>query len=169
MRRIKALVIPPAWTDVWISSDRQGHIQAVGKDERGRKQYRYHAKYRESRESAKFEHVMEFAEALPRIRARVQQDMSERGLGREKVLATVVHLLETTMIRLGNAAYAKENKSYGLTTLLDRHVKIDGGGLRFQFTGKSGKTWKLKGNRPSHRPHRQDLPRHSRPASIPIP
>jgi DNA topoisomerase-1 len=144
MRRIKALVIPPAWTDVWICPDPNGHIQAVGKDERGRKQYRYHARFREARDSAKFEHIMSFAEALPAIRARVKADMDETGLGRRKVLATVVHLLETTMIRVGNAAYAKENKSYGLSTLLDRHVKIDGGGLRFQFTGKSGKTWKLK-------------------------
>lgn len=144
MRRIKALAIPPAWTDVWISSDSNGHIQAVGKDERGRRQYRYHVRFRAFRDSAKFEHVMEFAQALPRIRARVAEDMGAPGLGREKVLATVVHLLETTMIRVGNASYARENKSYGLTTLLDRHVKIDGGGLQFQFTGKSGKTWKLK-------------------------
>lgn len=144
MRRIKALVIPPAWTDVWISPDPHGHIQAVGKDERGRRQYRYHAKFRESRDSAKFEHVMAFAKALPRIRARIRADMNKGGLGRTKVLATVVHLLETTMIRVGNASYAKENKSYGLTTLLDRHVKVDGGALRFHFTGKSGKIWRLK-------------------------
>jgi len=141
--RIRALVIPPAWTQVWISSDPNGHIQAVGFDAKGRKQYRYHPQFREQRDSAKFERLVAFAEALPALRARVAKDMRVAGLGRNKVLATVVHLLETTMIRVGNAAYARDNKSYGLTTLRNRHVKIDGGALRFDFKGKSGKIWRL--------------------------
>ena len=143
IQRIRSLAIPPAWTDVWISPDPRGHIQAIGKDERGRRQYRYHSKFREVRESAKFEHLIAFAESLPSLRARVKSDMAKPGLGHSKVLATVVHLLETTMIRVGNAAYARDNKSYGLTTLLNRHVSIDGAELRFNFTGKSGKTWCL--------------------------
>jgi DNA topoisomerase I len=142
--RIRALVIPPAWTSVWICPDESGHIQAVGYDEKGRKQYRYHAKFREVRDGVKFEHMMVFAEALPRLRGQVAIDMAAPGLSRTKVLATVVHLLETTMIRVGNETYAKENKSYGLTTLLVRHVKVDGGELRFHFKGKSGKTWRLR-------------------------
>jgi DNA topoisomerase-1 len=143
LRRIRSLAIPPAWKDVWICPDPNGHIQAVGFDEKGRKQYRYHPKFREVREGVKFEHVVLFAEALPELRRRIAADMAAPGLGRAKVLATVVHLLETTMIRIGNASYAKANKSYGLTTLLARHVKIDGAELRFHFKGKSGKTWRL--------------------------
>jgi len=143
LARMRSLVIPPAWTAVWICPNARGHIQAVGYDEKGRKQYRYHPRFREVRDGVKFEHMMAFAEALPRLRHRVAKDMAAPGLGRDKVLATVVHLLETTMIRVGNAAYAKENKSYGLTTLLDRHVKIDGAELKFQFKGKSGKIWRL--------------------------
>jgi DNA topoisomerase-1 len=143
LKRIRALVIPPAWTGVWICPDAKGHIQAVGFDEKGRKQYRYHAAFREVRDGAKFEHTMVFADALPGLRRQIAIDMAKPGLGREKVLATVVHLLETTMIRVGNATYAKENKSYGLTTLLNRHVKVDGTELKFHFKGKSGKTWRL--------------------------
>jgi DNA topoisomerase-1 len=141
--RIRALAIPPAWTSVWICSDPNGHIQAVGADEKGRKQYRYHVKFREAREGVKFEHMMTFGDALPRIRRQVHADMAASGLGRSKVLATVVHLLETTMIRIGNESYAKENKSYGLTTLLVRHVSVDGADMKFHFKGKSGKTWRL--------------------------
>jgi len=143
LKRIGSLAIPPAWSSVWICPDPDGHIQAVGFDEKGRKQYRYHPKFREVRDSVKFEHMMLFADALPSLRHRVAADMAAPGLGRAKVLATVVHLLETTMIRVGNETYAKENKSYGLTTLLVRHVKIDGSELRFHFKGKSGKTWRL--------------------------
>lgn len=143
LARIKSLVIPPAWTDVWIAPQENSHIQAVGIDARGRKQYRYHAKFREARDNTKFEHMMAFAASLPKLRARVARDMAKPGVGRDKVLATVVHLLETTSIRVGNASYAKTNKSYGLTTLLDRHVKISGSELKFHFTGKSGKTWRL--------------------------
>lgn len=144
LRRIRALAIPPAWTDVWICPNSRGHIQATGRDARLRKQYKYHPQFREVRESVKFEHVMEFARLLPLIRTKVSEHMSLRGLPREKVLATTVHLLETTLIRVGNDDYAKQNRSYGLTTLRDPHVKIDGAELRFQFKGKSGKTWRLQ-------------------------
>lgn len=141
--RIRKLAIPPAWTSVWICADANGHLQAVGLDEKGRRQYRYHPRFRDVREGAKFEHMMTFAAALPRLRRQVAIDMAEPGLGRRKVLATVVHLLEATMIRVGNIAYAKENKSYGLTTLQARHVKVQGAELRFHFKGKSGKLWDL--------------------------
>jgi DNA topoisomerase-1 len=143
LARIRALAIPPAWRDVWICSRPEGHIQAVGFDARGRKQYRYHAEFRQMREGAKFEHLATFAEALPALRERVARDMAERGLGRDKVLATVVHLLETTMIRVGNRAYERENHSYGLTTLREDQVQVDGAALRFTFTGKSGRLWRL--------------------------
>lgn len=141
--RIRSLAIPPAYTDVWICADPDGHIQATGRDARGRKQYRYHPRFREVRDSTKYERMLDFAAALPALRARVDEDMGRRGMPREKVLATVVHLLETTMIRVGNADYAKQNKSHGLTTLNDRHVKIDGAQVRFRFKGKSGKEWDL--------------------------
>ncbi len=141
--RIRKLAIPPAYTDVWICPRPNGHIQATGRDAKGRKQYRYHPAFREVRESTKYEHMIEFAKGLPAIRRTIDEHMSLRGLPREKVLATVVHLLENTLIRVGNADYAKQNKSYGLTTLRDPHVKVDGGELRFQFKGKSGKTWRL--------------------------
>jgi len=143
LARIRSLAIPPAWTSVWVCSDPKGHIQAVGLDQRGRKQYRYHPKFREMREGAKFEHMTVFAQALPGLRQQIAKHMAAPGLGRNKVLATVVHLLETTMIRVGNSSYAKENKSYGLTTLLNRHVRIEGAELRFHFKGKSGKIWRL--------------------------
>ena len=141
--RIRSLAIPPAYTDVWICADPDGHIQATGRDARGRKQYRYHPRFREVRDSTKYERMLDFAAALPALRARVDDDMSRRGMPREKVLATVVHLLETTMIRVGNADYARQNKSHGLTTLNDRHVKVDGSQVRFRFKGKSGKEWNL--------------------------
>jgi DNA topoisomerase-1 len=141
IERINRIGIPPAYTDVWICSDERGHIQATGRDAKGRKQYRYHERFREVRDSTKYEHMLTFAEVLPSIRERIDADMARRGLPRAKVLATVVRLLETTMIRVGNADYAKQNKSYGLH---DRHVKVDGGELRFRFKGKSGKQWNLK-------------------------
>jgi DNA topoisomerase-1 len=142
--RIKSLAIPPAYTDVWICAKANGHIQATGRDAKGRKQYRYHPAFREVRESTKYEHMLEFAKGLPAIRKTIDEHMSLRGLPREKVLATVVHLLENTLIRVGNADYDKQNKSYGLTTLRDPHVKVEGGELRFHFKGKSGKTWNLQ-------------------------
>jgi DNA topoisomerase I len=121
-----------------------GHIQATGHDAKGRKQYRYHARFREVRERAKYEHVVAFGDALPAIREKVQEHMALRGLPREKMLATVVHLLETTLIRVGNDDYAKQNNSYGLTTLKNRHVSVDANEVRFRFTGKSGKQWSLR-------------------------
>jgi len=144
LERIRKLAIPPAWTDVWICTSPNGHIQATGRDAKRRKQYKYHAQFREVRESTKYEHMVAFARSLPAIRAKLDEHMGLRGLPREKVLATVVHLLETTLIRVGNDDYAKTNKSYGLTTLRDPHVKVNGSELRFQFKGKSGKTWRLQ-------------------------
>ena len=143
LKRIRSLVIPPAWTDVWICAAADGHIQATGRDAKGRKQYRYHADYRQAREQSKYEHLVEFAQALPGLRTRVAEHMSLRGLPREKVLATVVHLLETTLIRVGNDEYAKANESYGLTTLKSKHVAVEGSEVRFRFIGKSGKQWSL--------------------------
>jgi DNA topoisomerase-1 len=136
--RIRQLVIPPAWEQVWISPDERGHIQAVGRDQRGRKQYRYHPKWREVRDATKYEKMIAFVQALPHIRQRVKRDLAEPGLPREKVLAAVVRLLETTLIRVGNDEYANSNNSFGLTTLRDRHAKINGSKVRFQFKGKSG-------------------------------
>ncbi len=144
LKRIKTLAVPPAWTDVWICPHANGHIQATGRDAKGRKQYRYHARFREVRDGTKYEHMMAFAQALPAIRAKLKEHMALRGLPREKVLATVVHLLESTLIRVGNDDYVKQNKSYGLTTLRNKHVKVDGSELRFEFKGKSGKTWNLQ-------------------------
>ena len=139
LRRIASMVIPPAWTDVWISSDPRGHIQATGRDAKGRKQYRYHPRWRSVRDETKYERMLEFGAALPTIRARVDDDLGRPGLSREKVLATVVSLLEATLIRVGNEEYARENRSFGLTTLRNRHVDVNGSELRFEFRGKSGK------------------------------
>ena len=146
LKRIRSLAVPPAWTEVWICPFAEGHIQATGRDARGRKQYRYHADFRAVREDGKYEHMLDFAAVLPQIRATVSKHMARHDLSRECVLATIVHLLETTLIRVGNGEYAKQNKSYGLTTLKDPHVKIAGSALRFQFLGKSGKTWRLQVN-----------------------
>jgi len=142
--RIKALAVPPAWTDVWICPDARGHIQATGRDARGRKQYRYHAKYRSAREGTKFGRMTEFGQALPKIRRSVAADLRKDGLPREKVLATVVRLLDTTFIRVGNDEYAKDNGSYGLTTMRNRHVAFTTTGLTFEFKGKSGKAHSVK-------------------------
>lgn len=139
LQRIKALGIPPAYTDVWICPIANGHLQATGRDARGRKQYRYHPRWREVRDETKYERMLAFGEALPIIRERVEQDMKKPGLSREKVLATVVRLLETTLIRVGNQEYARDNKSFGLTTMRDRHVKIESSTIKFHFRGKSGK------------------------------
>ena len=144
LQRVRGLAVPPAWTDVWICPKANGHIQATGRDARGRKQYIYHADWRTVRDRDKFERILDFARLLPRIRERLDEDMSRRGTPREKVLATVVSLLDKTLIRVGNGDYAKENGSYGLTTLRVRHLEIDGTELRFHFKGKSGKTWRLK-------------------------
>src|SRR5436305_1568002 len=137
--RIKRLAIPPAWTDVWICPSPTGHIQATGRDARRRKQYRYHERWREIRDENKFGHLAAFAQALPKIRSRVAKDLKLPGLPRQKVLATVVQLLERTFIRIGNEEYARENKSFGLTTMKNRHVTVKGARLRFRFRGKSGR------------------------------
>jgi DNA topoisomerase-1 len=139
LERIKKLAIPPAWTDVWICPVPNGHLQATGRDAKGRKQYRYHPEWRSVRDETKFGRMVAFGEALPKIRERVEADLSLAGLSREKVLAAVVKLLETTLIRVGNKEYARQNDSYGLTTLRDGHVDIEGSKLRFEFRGKSGK------------------------------
>jgi DNA topoisomerase-1 len=136
--RIRKLAIPPAWRDVWICPDPQGHVQATGRDVRGRKQYRYHPRWREVRDETKYHRMLAFGMALPKIRARTARDLLRQGLPREKVLATVVRLLETTLIRIGNDEYARANRSFGLTTLRDRHVSIRGAHVRFEFRGKSG-------------------------------
>lgn len=138
LRRIKSLVIPPAWTEVWISPDPDGHLQATGFDARHRKQYRYHPRFREVREQTKYNRMLDFARALPGIRRRVERDLKRPGLPREKVLAAVVKLLETTLIRVGNDEYARTNNSFGLTTLRDRHAEVKGSTIRFEFKGKSG-------------------------------
>lgn len=139
LARIKSLVIPPAWTDVWICPRANGHLQATGRDARGRKQSRYHPRWREVRDETKYERMKLFGETLPIIRERVDQDLTLPGLPKEKVLATIVRLLETTFIRIGNEEYAKENKSYGLTTLRNKHVDVEGATVKFKFKGKSGK------------------------------
>jgi DNA topoisomerase-1 len=136
--RIRSLVIPPAWEDVWICPDPRGHLQATGRDARGRKQYRYHPKWREIRDETKYDRMIGFAQALPLIRERTDRDLKKPGVPREKVLGTVVQLLEKTLIRVGNDEYAKQNRSFGLTTLRDGHVDVRGGRLRFTFRGKSG-------------------------------
>ena len=139
LERIRALVIPPAWTDVWICPSPNGHLQATGRDAKGRKQHRYHTRWREVRDENKYGRLARFARALPHIRERVEHDLRARGMTRERVLAMVVRLLETTYIRIGNEEYARSNGSYGLTTLTDDHVDIRGARIRFNFRGKSGK------------------------------
>ena len=138
LARIAALAIPPAWADVWICPTCDGHIQATGRDARGRKQYRYHAHWRQARDGTKFGQLVAFGRALPKLRRRVAADLARPGLPREKVLAAVVRLLDATKLRVGNAEYARTNKSFGLSTLLDRHVQPTSGGLRLKFRGKSG-------------------------------
>jgi DNA topoisomerase-1 len=137
-RRLNGLAIPPAWTDVWICPDPDGHLQATARDARGRKQYRYHAAYRAARDASKFRRMLEFSEVLPDLREHVEHDLRSRGLTRRKILATVVRLLDKTLIRVGNDEYARANRSFGLTTLRERHVQVRGARLQFTFRGKSG-------------------------------
>ncbi|MBV9173027.1 MAG: DNA topoisomerase IB [Chloroflexi bacterium] len=144
--RIKHLAIPPAWTNVWICPDPDGHIQATGRDARGRKQYRYHARWSEVRDAAKYDRLADFAEALPNIRQRVERDLRRPGIPREKVLAAVVKLLEQTSIRIGNEEYRRQNESFGLTTFLDEHAQFEGNRVRFEFKGKSGKEHSIELN-----------------------
>jgi len=160
-RRIQALVLPPAWTDVWISPVPNGHIQATGWDARGRKQYRYHDLWRKRRDAQKFARLAKFAYSLPRVRAKIKRALRFPGISREKVLATVVRLLDTTLIRVGNEEYAQENHSYGLTTFRNRHARIRGSAVEFSFHGKSGKNHhiKIKDRKLSKIIHRcQELP-----------
>ena len=139
LNRIRKLAVPPAWTDVWIAPTPRGHIQATGRDAKGRKQYRYHEKWRAQRDGGKFDRLIAFGRALPRLRARIDQDLARHGLPRDKVLAAVVRVMEVTLMRVGNEEYAKANKSFGLTTLRDRHAKVGTERARFEFRGKSGK------------------------------
>src|SRR5262249_18178525 len=138
LARIRSLVIPPAWTDVWICPLEEGHIQAVGRDARRRKQYRYHPRWREVRDETKFDRMSDFGRVLPKLRARVKRDLARKGLPKEKVLATIVRLLETTLIRVGNEEYTRHNKSFGLTTLRNHHVDVTPTKVHFYFRGKSG-------------------------------
>jgi DNA topoisomerase-1 len=144
LKRIRGLVLPPAWTDVWICPYLDGHIQATARDAAGRKQYRYHPRYRAIRDETKFDRMFEFSEVLPRIRDQVEKDLARSGHPRTKILATVVRLLEKTLIRVGNLEYARENRSFGLTTLRRRHVDVKGDTLRFEFRGKSGVVHKVR-------------------------
>jgi DNA topoisomerase-1 len=144
IERIKRIVIPPAWTDVWICPSANGHIQATGRDAKGRKQHRYHVRWRMVRDEAKFARLAEFGRALPRIRDRVAHDLAQSGLPRPKVLALVVWFLETTFVRIGNEEYARTNKSYGLTTLTNRHVQVSGATIKLHFVGKSGKAHDIR-------------------------
>jgi DNA topoisomerase-1 len=143
LARIKSLVIPPAWTDVWIAPRPDDHLQATGRDTKGRKQYRYHPDFAGIRDAVKYAHLVEFADALPALRRRLKRDLKQAGLAREKILAAIVTLLEQTLIRVGNEDYARANNSFGLTTLRNRHVRVKGTELRFLFKGKSGKQWSL--------------------------
>jgi DNA topoisomerase I len=143
LARIKSLAVPPAWTNVWICPDARGHLQATGRDARGRKQYRYHPRWREVRDEVKYGRLLDFAAALPALRDRVAADLRLSGLPRDKVLATVVSLLEKTLIRVGNEEYARANRSYGLTTMRNAHAKVTSGGIHFEFRGKSGVTHRV--------------------------
>jgi len=144
LARIRSLAIPPAWTDVWICRMANGHLQATGRDQKGRKQYRYHARWRTVRDETKYSRLAAFAHALPTIRRRVEEDLARPGLSRERVLATVVRFLETTLIRIGNDEYARSNGHYGLTTLHNKHAVVKGSTIQFRFTGKSGKRHEVK-------------------------
>ena len=143
LARIRSLVIPPAWTDVWICPDARGHIQVTARDARGRKQYRYHRRWRTVRDEAKYGRMLAFGQALPIIRARIEEDLAHRGLSRRRVLAAVIKLLEATLIRVGNEEYARDNGSFGLTTFRDRHASITGWTVKFRFRGKSGKVHEI--------------------------
>jgi DNA topoisomerase I len=149
LARIRALAIPPAYRDVWICISPRGHLQATGRDARGRKQYRYHTRWRSHRDAQKFDHILEFGAALPRIRRRVAQDLRKSGLPRERVLATIVRLLDKTLVRVGNEEYARANGSFGLTTLRNRHVNVSGNTLHLEFRGKSGIQHRIQVNDPT--------------------
>lgn len=159
--RIKRLAVPPAWTEVWICPRSDGHIQATGRDARGRKQYRYHEDWRQQRDANKFDRMIAFARSLPKIRRRVRKDLKQSGVPREKVLATVVRLLESTLIRVGNDEYARDNKSYGLTTMRNHHARVSGPKIHFAFRGKSAKQHEISIHDPQLARivrHCQDIP-----------
>ena len=166
--RIRSLVIPPAWTKVWICPDALGHIQATGRDARGRKQYRYHPRWRVVRDEAKYGRMLAFGQALPIIRARTDEDLARPGLSRRKVLAAVIRLLEATLIRVGNEEYARDNGSFGLTTLRDRHALVTGSTVRFRFRGKSGKVHEIGVQDRAPEPDREALPGSARPGAVPV-
>jgi DNA topoisomerase-1 len=149
LARIRSLAIPPAYEAVWICTSPRGHLQATGRDARGRKQYRYHARWRSQRDAQKFDHILEFGRALPRIRRRVAQDLRKSGLPRDRVLATIVRLLDKTLVRVGNEEYARANRSFGLTTLRNRHVSVTGNTLHLEFRGKSGILHRISVNDPA--------------------
>ncbi|WP_223507343.1 DNA topoisomerase IB [Pseudomonas sp. GL-RE-29] len=138
IKRINALAVPPAYTDVWICADPRGHLQATGRDARGRKQYRYHPRWREVRDTDKYSRLRDFGLALPKLRKQLEALLDAPGFSRDKVMATVITLLDATLIRVGNSQYARDNRSYGLTTLRNRHVEVNGSAILFQFRGKSG-------------------------------
>jgi len=144
LAHIRFLAIPPAWTDVWICPSANGHLQVTGRDAKGRKQYIYHAAFREMQDATKYERLLAFAKILPRLRQQVEQDMALPGLPKRRVAAAIVYLLEKTLIRIGNTDYAKQNNSYGITTLRSPHVQLNGSDIRFKFTGKTGKIWKVQ-------------------------
>lgn len=146
LERLESLVIPPAWENVWISRKRNGHIQVTGKDAKGRKQYIYHPQWNEARNNNKFTTMIKFGESLPLIRERVDQDLQIKSFTKEKVTAVIVKLLEHTLIRIGNTEYVKQNGSFGLTTLRDKHIEVTGSTIRFRFKGKSGKLWEVDVN-----------------------
>ena len=166
LERIRHLAIPPAYEHVWICERADGHLQATGRDARGRKQYRYHPRWREIRDEAKYERMIAFGHALPTIRRRLAQDLAGSGLPRTKVLATVVELLEATLIRVGNDEYARANQSYGLTTMRSQHVRIDGTRLLFSFRGKSGVRHAIDVKNRKARTHRESPARSSRPRAF---
>ena len=169
LRRIRSLAIPPAWREVWICPAEHGHLQAVGRDSRGRKQYRYHPLWRAVRDETKYARLVDFARALPRIRGRVRSDLARRGLCRETVLATVVRLLESTAIRVGNESYARQNGSFGLTTLRSRHVTRPGLSALLRVPGQGRQAPPREGQRPPCRGDRPPVPGSSRPGAVPVP
>ena len=168
IERINKLAVPPAYERVWISPRPRGHIQATGYDARGRKQYRYHADWRQERDEEKYGHVIEFAKALPAIRRQAAKDLRRRGLPKDKVLAAVVSVMEKTLIRVGNDEYARTNESYGLTTLQDEHATIKGKKVVFQFRGKSGVDHEIDLTDAPPRPHRQAVPRPARLGTVSV-
>ena len=168
LARIRSLAVPPAYRDVWICCDPSGHLQATGRDARGRKQYRYHAMWRAHRDAAKFDRMLEFGRSLPRVRRRVAQDLRRAGLPRERVLATVVRLLEFTLVRIGNEEYARSNGSFGLTTLRDRHVNVRGDKLTFEFRGKSGIVHRVSVNDPALARIVRRCRRYAGPGAVPV-